>query len=153
MRTPWAPGLQPFLRVDALGRRLWPFGWHELWLTGRVTALGGDVVFMDEEPLGNHLRLGFGGRKYTQGVTSLRLEFRYALLRDLFKVSLFHDLAAYRDLDRLTAVDRSELGGAGGLGLHFLIYDEFQLDAYVGGGWTSTGDRRPGFNLQLREAF
>ncbi|MBS2025267.1 MAG: hypothetical protein JST92_22935 [Deltaproteobacteria bacterium] len=151
--TPYKSGGSPFLRAALHGRKIWTFNWHELWLTGRATGLAGDVQFVDQEPVADHLRLGFGGTVYVNGITSGRVEFRFSILRDLFKVSLFNDLGTFRQANPADQSDRAVIGGSSGAGLHVLVVDHFQLDGYVGTGWTNTGYQRPGFLLNIKDAF
>lgn len=142
-----------FLRVDAIAQHLWKLAWNELWLTLHVTALAGSWSFLEEEPLGNHLRVGFGGDKYTQNITSLRSEFRYSLLRDIIKASVFTDLAGYLELPDAAQAQTFALAGASGLGLNVLAADQFQCNLYAGVGWSTTRWGKFGVALQIKEAF
>lgn len=154
--TAWTPASQgqgALLRVDAWLRKLWTVGWHDVSALGHTTAALGDVSWVDEEALGSHVRLGLGDSRTTSAATSVRLELRWSLLRDVVKVGLFDDLAVFRAFDRTTRAARPELAGSVGAGLHFLLADDFQLDLWAGGGWSTDGLRRTGFALALREAF
>src|SRR5207302_474259 len=89
--------------------RLFTFGWHELRAGGRVAGET-EVAYVDEIPLADHLRIGFGLDKYTRRVASLSLEFRYSLLRDKVKVGVFNDVGVWRHLPRDDAAVRSVRG-------------------------------------------
>jgi hypothetical protein len=133
-------------------RHRFAFGWHELWWRSRGTLLSGEVPFPDEESLGTHLR-AFAGSDYARKVASGGLEFRYSLLRDVLKIGLFYQQAVFGAIDRAT--DRESLGfaGAGGPGLHVLLADQFQLDAYFAVGWSPGGTVGYAGSLALRQVY
>lgn len=153
----WSPRNlpSPFARVDAVAETLWKLGWNELWAGLHATALAGSWTFLEEEPLGNHLRVGFGGSKYTQDIASFRSEFRLSLLRDILKASAFTDLAGYLELPNAAQAQTQTfaLAGASGVGLHLLVADQFQCNLYAGAGWTTTRWGQFGLALQIKEAF
>ena len=143
------------LRLLAGYQKVWTFGWHELWLNARGTLLTGDVLFADEESIGEHLKGPFGGAVFARKLASLGLEYRYSLLRDIFKIGLFHDAVAYGDIDRSTVELHEQLRGANatGLGLHALVLDEFAIDVWYGFGWTTDGRNDHGLSIAIRQAF
>lgn len=142
------------LHLSANYQKMWLRGWNELWLEARALARMGAVVFPEELSIGDggFLRGPFGGN-YTRRVAGLDLEYRYSLLRDVFKLGVFHNFVAYGNLDRITGVEKVALADALGLGLHALMIDEFQLDAYFGVGWGSGGRFGSGAALFIRQAF
>jgi len=150
---PTVKGDSGFLLFDLQGRRLIPYGWHELRVSARVTAEAGDVAYVDEIGLGDHLRIGFGLVKYTRRVASLSLELRYSLLRDKLKVGVFNDLGVWRHLGREDAQQSAELSGSSGAGIFFFLFDELQVDAFYGIGWSTDGSVHPGLALEIKEAF
>lgn len=152
----WRPlvaGDSGFMRLDVQGRMLFPLGWHELRIGARLTGEIGDLLYVDELPLDDHLRVGFGLEKYTTRITSMSLELRYSLLRDKVKVGLFNDLGVWRHLPRDDAAQTPEMAGSGGGGLFLFLWDEVQVDVFYGVGWTTDGYLRSGLSLAIKEAF
>ena len=89
-----------------------------------MTGEAGQILFIDEMPLADHLRVGFGLEKYTHRVGSGSIEFRYSLLRDKVKIGLFNDTGVWRHLPRDDAKQtpsrkgfRGRLVGAGAVAL------------------------------------
>jgi len=93
------------------------------------------------------------GNEYARKYGGLQLEFRYSLLRDAFKLGIFHNLAGYGAIDRVTQNEKLTFANAVGLGLHALLIDEFQLDAWFGVGWSTKGLFDQGGALAIRQAF
>jgi hypothetical protein len=136
-------------------QKVWPLGWDELWIEARGFWKQGFVTFPEEVSVGGGdlLRGPFNG-VYTRRVAALDLEYRYSLWRDAFKIGLFHNAAVYSLLDRATSNDSFAAADALGLGIHALLIDEFQLDAYFGVGWGTPGHRfETGAALAIRQAF
>jgi len=98
------------------------------------------------------LRGPFGG-EYARRYVGLDLEFRYSFMRDVFKLGIFHNQVAYGAINRTTNLDKLALANALGLGIHALIIDEFQLDAWIGVGWATNGKFDRGAALAIRQAF
>lgn len=121
------------------------FGWHDLWVRSRGKLLRGKgVSFYNEEPVGEYLH-GRLGTEFVDKIANLNLEFRFSVTRDLFKVSVFHDLAVFGELNRETvpAKERVRVADSFGLGLHTLIEGIVQLDIYVAFGFRSGGEITP----------
>ena len=146
-------GSSGFFRFDLQGRLLFPLGWHELRVGGHVTGEAGNIWFADELPLSDHLRIGFGLEKYTHRVGSSSLEFRYSLLRDKVKVGVFNDTGVWRKLPRPDPTQRAELAGSFGASLGLFLFDEIQVDAYYGLGWSTDHYTATGLALAIKEAF
>jgi hypothetical protein len=137
-------------------QKIWTPGWNEFWLEARGTLLSGDVLFADERSIGNDLRGPFGSSDFARHVGSVSLELRYSIIRDIFKLGVYHDLAAFGAIDRSAASGGGEslqAANAVGLAAHFLVLDEFQCDAYYGFGWTTDGRNDKGLALVIRQAF
>ena len=149
---PTVRGNSGFLRLDFTGRRIFPFGWHELRAAIHFTGELGDVAYVDEIPLADHLRIG-SLDKYTKRATSLSLELRYSLLRDKVKIGLFNDIGVWRHLLRDDVNQAVDLAGSSGAGAFFFLFDELQFDLFYGVGWATSGSVRPGLALSIREAF
>lgn len=133
-------------------QKVFAFGWHDLWLKARGTWLYGDVLYPFEEPLGDNLR-GVFGDIFVRSAGGGRGEFRFSLTRDLYKLGVFADLAAYGELDRATGNQVPRFGAAFGPGFHALIEGMFQMDLYLSFGLLSTGRFDTGINAVLIKVF
>jgi hypothetical protein len=111
------------------------------------------VLFPDEESLGVHVHGAFGATDFARKLASTGVEFRYSLLRDVFKVGLFYDQALFGALDRITGNESVNGAGAGGPALHLLLADQFQIDAYLAVAWKSVGTTDLASTLVLRQVF
>jgi hypothetical protein len=130
-------------------------GWHEVWLKSRGTSLHGDSLFPDEQSIGGgYLRGPFSRTYYVRRLVSASVDFRVSLIRDRFKVSVFHDLVGFGMIDRVENQTRGfDLANAFGLGFHALMIDAFQLDAYYGVGFAPVRNFDHGFQLSIQQAF
>lgn len=142
-----------FFRFDLQTRWLFPLGWHELRTGAHISGESGDILFLDEMPLADHLRVGFGLEKYTERAASINLEFRYSVLRDKVKIGVFTDLGLWRHLPRDDPKESASGAGSAGGCLGLFLFDEIQVDAYYGLGWASDGYSSTGLSLQIKEAF
>ena len=142
-----------YLRLDLQGRHIFSLGWHEIRVGAAIAGELGDVWYVDEVPLSDHLRIGFGIDKYTQRLGSLSLELRWSLLRDKVKVGVFNDLGVWRRLPRDDPGQSPELAGSTGGGLFLFLFDELQVDAYYGVGWSTDSSKNTGLALVFKEAF
>jgi hypothetical protein len=142
------------LHLSASYQKMWHLGWNELWLETQGISRTGFVAFPEEASVGGSefLRGPFGA-EYTRRVIALDFEYRVSLWRDVFKLGLFHNAAAYSRLDRTSGAESLVGANSVGLGAHLLIIDEFQLDARYGVGWTSGGKFDSGGALAIRQAF
>jgi hypothetical protein len=119
---------------------LFVFGWHDLVISAAGVWIWDAATFDDQEPVGGrHLRGVFGDRYWVQRVADCKLEFRFSLARDLYKLSIYHDLAVFGQLDPASGEETARVADAFGLGFHALILDLFQLDLYYGVGFSSEG--------------
>jgi len=134
-------------------QRRFPMGWHEIVWQARGTLLEGEVLFPDEESLGNHLHGAFGGSDFARKAVSTGLEFRYSLLRDIVKVGLFYDQILFGAIDRIGGGWSARSAGAGGPAAHLLLADEFQIDVYLALGWKTDGTVEFAPALALRQVF
>jgi hypothetical protein len=133
-------------------QRRFPLGWHELLWEARGTLLLGQVLFPDEQSVGDSLNGAFGG-DFVHRVLGTKAEFRYSLLRDVFKVGVFYAQAFYQAIDHTLGTSAPRTAGAGGPALHVLLADEFQIDVYLAVGWDSTGATALAPALVLRQVF
>lgn len=150
----WVEGLHSFGKAALKYQKVFELGWHDLWIKSRGTWLWGDIRFYDEEPVGGrYLRGVFGDRYYVHKVGSLALEFRLSLVRDLVKLSFFHDLAVFGELDRVAGGETVRVADSFGLGFHVLILDAFQFDLYYGFGFTFEEDFDHGLAVSLKKVY
>lgn len=140
-------------RVRADYQRVFEFGWHDLWLRVNGVGMGGNVRFVDEDPIDDYVRGVFFDRFWIQRALALSLEFRYSVTRDLFKVSVYADSAAFRDpaRNRPDAPPRGALGL--GFGFHALVLDAIQVNLYYGFGFATDGSTDGGIHARLVKAF
>src|SRR5260370_19162782 len=107
---------------------MWRRGWDEFWLEARGISRTGYVVFPEEQSIGDgDLLRGPFGAGYARRVGGLNLEYRFSLLRGIFKLRLFHNAAVYGDLHRNPPRQQLSFADALGLRAHVLIIDAFPL--------------------------
>jgi len=142
------------IHLSAAYQKMFSLGWNELWVEARGMSRTGSVLFPEEGSIGGDVLRGPFGAEYARRYAGLELEYRYSLVRDVFKIGVFHTLAAFGVVDRTTNLDdKLGLANAVGLGAHALIIDEFQLDAYFGVGWSTHAKFDTGAALAIRQAF
>lgn len=139
-------------RLAAEYQRVFYFGYHELWLQARGFFLLGAVPFFDEQNVGDVVRGPFGNI-YVREVAGPRVEFRFALLRDILQFGVYDDAAAYGAIDRSTNLASQQFANVLGLAVHALLLDSLQLDVYFGTGFNSQGKVQPGLTLGLLQAY
>ena len=150
---PAIDGDRGFFRFELQGRRFFALGWHEVRLGAKVTGEAGEIAYLDEIPVADHLRVGFGVDKYTQRAASFSVELRYSILSDRLKLGVYNDLGVWRHLPRDDVRETAELAGSSGGGVFLFILDELQIDAYFGAGWSPGSPASTGFALAIKEAF
>jgi len=143
---------ETYWELHALYQRVIPFGWHDLWVKGRGDAMGGDVIPTFEVPLGEYLRGNFGDVFLRNGIGA-RSEFRFSLVRDLYKLGFFVDTVVYGEINRSTGAQTARFGTAFGPGFHALIVGMFQLDMNVSFGVLSTGRFHTGVYAALIKTY
>jgi len=142
------------LHLSASYQKIWARGWNELWVEARGMSRTGYLLFPEEESIGGgDLLRGPFGTEYTHRLVALDVEYRYSLLRDVFKLGIFHNAVLYGALDRVASTEAAAVADALGLGVHALLIDEFQLDAWFGVGWSTGGKFDKGAALAIRQAF
>jgi len=146
-------GQDSSLHLAGTYQKMFPFGWNELWIEMHGLSRTGFVLFPEENSVGGAVLRGPFGDEYARRVGGLQVEFRYSFLRDAFKLGIFHNLAAYGAIDRVTNAEKLTFADALGLGVHALLIDEFQLDAWFGVGWSTTHRFDRGAALAIRQAF
>ncbi len=155
LRHAWQQGSDELGMASLTYRKVFGFGWHDLEIGTDGTWIWGASTFDDQEPVGGrHLRGVFGNQYWVERVIDLKLEFRFSMARDLFKLGIFHDLAVFGQLDPLTGDETARVANSVGLGFHALILDLFQFDFYYGLGWSSEGgDFDHGLAVRLKKVF
>jgi hypothetical protein len=129
------------------------FGWHDLVVRGRAIGSWGYIRFVDEESLGWFLRGAFGNTHWLRRCVGGTAEFRFSMIRDLFKVGAFIDAAFFQAPGRRRSETRLMSAGVAGPGLHFLLLDIFQFDFYYSFGIDTDGFFEHGFSMGVRKAF
>jgi hypothetical protein len=135
-----------------------PFGWHDLWLKSQGRFTWGDVQFHDEQNLGELMR-GVFGNTYVRKAGNASAEFRFSLSRDVLKLSVFAQAAAWGEVTRVATATQPvnsetfRYGGSAGPGFHALIQGMFQLDIYASFGLMSTGRFGVGAVAWLNKVF
>lgn len=129
-----------------------PIGWHDVWIRGKGTWMSGDVLFPFEEVLGEHLPAVFG-EIFVQKAGGVRAEFRYSLVRDIFKVGLFANGLAYGEEKRDTKEVIARFGAGVGPTAHVLIEGIFQLDLFLNFSVLSNGRFSTGLLVWLNKVF
>ena len=136
-RRYWSDDKLSLTKATFKYQKVFDFGWDDFWVKLRGVKIFDDVIFDDQEPVGGrHLRGIFGTKFYVEQVASLALEYRFSLTRDLFKVSIFHDAAAF-ELPSAPEGDELVFANAFGVGVHALALDSFQFDVYYSFGFSS----------------
>jgi hypothetical protein len=146
-------GTDGALHLAARWQKMWALGWNELWFGALGVSRTGYVVFPEEESIGGDPLRGPFGAEYARRLLGFQAEFRYSLLRDVFKLGLFHNAVAYGRLDRAAQTERAALADSFGVGVHALLIDEFELDAYFGVGFAGGGRFDRGAALVIKQAF
>ena len=150
------PGDENALHLGGGYQKAWLRGWDEIWLQAHAFWRTGYVVFPEEQSVGDSDFLGGPfGAVYSRKLVGLNLEYRLSLVRDILKLGLFHNAVGYADIVRRNPyAEKRSFADALGLGVHALMIDEFQLDAYFGVGWSTEGGRfDKGAALAIHQAF
>jgi hypothetical protein len=143
-------------------QKVFGYGWHDLLIGSRGAFFWGEPPFTEEMSVGGALVRGvFPDQLYTRRAASLNLEARISLVRDLYKVAIFHDLAVFQERDRVGHTTRPRFANSFGLGLTALIADAFQVGVYYSVGFTNAtspaasggGRFSHGITVGLKEAF
>jgi hypothetical protein len=129
-----------------------PLGWHDIWIRGKGTWMSGDVLFPFEEVLGEHLPAVFGDI-WVQKAGGVRTEFRYSLVRDVFKVGVFANAIAFGEEPRDGSPAIPRFGAGVGPTGHLLIEGIFQLDLFLNFSVLSNGRFSTGLLVWLNKVF
>jgi hypothetical protein len=141
------------VRLSGRYQKMFALGWNELWLESYGEFQDGDIRFPEEQSIGGDPLRGPFGSIYARKLLSFGVEYRYSLVRDVFKLGLFHNAVAFGSIDRENNHESPLFADSFGLGAHALIYEEFALDAWFGWGFAGGGKTDHGAALQLRQAF
>lgn len=140
--------------ADADYRRVFEFGWNDLWLRAAAGGVAGSYTIADAIPMsGRYLRGVFGHALYMDRAAALGLEFRLSLTRDIFKIGLFHEAAIVREARGIDPVGQVRFGDSFGPSFHALVLDALQLDIYYAAGFLSDGPFDHGVSLRVEKAF
>jgi hypothetical protein len=130
-------------------------GWHDLIFASRGAFASRSVGFVDEQPVGGtHVRGIAGEQFYARRVASYSLGFRLSLVRDLYKVGIFHDGAVFGDINRATGREAARYVGSVGAGFHILVADAFQADIDYAIGFVGRDSPvQRGFVFSVKQAY
>ena len=95
----------------------------------------------------------FPDKIYSRQAGGLSLEYRFSLVRDIYKLALFHDAGLFEVRERASGLARARFVDSFGLGLCALIADAFQLDVYYAVGFSGGNDFSNGLAVALNQAF
>ncbi len=144
----------PITRTSLAYDKVWPNGWDELRLNLFGEHVWGDVPFYDEMSIGDgFIRGGFHQQVFVQRASALSLEYRMSLSRDMLKVSVFNDFAVYGKRNELREKEGVRIADTFGGGVHVLLLDAFQVNAYLGVAVDQDLGLGIGFKAQLARAF
>jgi hypothetical protein len=147
-------GRSPFWLVDAEYKRVFEFGWNDLWVRSAVGGVAGDFEIADALPMtGRYLRSVFGNQLYLDRAAALVFDYRLSLKRDIFKVGLFHEAAVFREAPGPTSDRTFSAGNSFGPSFHVLVLDVLQLDVSYAFGLLLDGSFDYGLSLRLEKAF
>jgi hypothetical protein len=144
--------LPAFLELRFNYQLVIPFGWHDLWFRAKGTWMSGDVLFPYEEVMGEHLPAVFGDI-WLRKVAGLRVEYRYSLVRDVFKVGFFANGIAFAEEQRDTGGSTPRFGGGVGPTAHFLIEGFVQIDLFLNFTLLSNGRFATGLLVWVNKVF
>jgi len=150
------PGLNhsPFWYGEAQYRRVFEFGWNDLWLRVAAGGVAGKYDIADPMPMsGRYLRGVYGHQFYLDRAAAVALEYRISLTRDVFKAGFFHEAAVLREADRPDIDGDPLAANSFGPSFHALVMDVLQLDFYYAAGFTTEGDFDHGVSLRAEKAF
>ncbi len=147
-------GSQSFWTFDAEYKKVFAFGWNDLWLRGTIGGVASNYGIADAIPMtGRYLRAVFGHSVYLDQAAALGLEYRLSLSRDVFKVGVFHEAAVFREARRPNPTHERSIANSFGPSFHALVMDVLQFNLYYAAGFTSYGAFDHGVSLQLEKAF
>jgi hypothetical protein len=142
----------PFWLVDASHRRVFEFGWNELWLRSTIAGVGGKYEIADAIPM-HFLRGVFGNQFYLDRAAALVLDYRVSIQRDVFKVGFFHEAAVFREAVGSASAGDIHGGNSFGPSFHALVLDVFQFDLSYAVGFLDDGSFDHGISFHLEKAF
>lgn len=142
-----------FWLVEAEYRRVFEFGWNDLWLHAAAAALTGHYDPPDALPMtGRYLRGVFGHELYLDRAASVGFDYRLSLTRDVFKIGAYHDAAVLRQA--VTPSSRPyRVANSLGPSFHTLVLDVLQVDIYYSFGFIQEGSFEHGISMRVEKAF
>ena len=120
--------------TEATGQLFFQHRRHRFLARARGLWIAGDIRFWDDAQLaGDYQRVFFDNRYWVHQAFQLELAYRINVWSDWIDVGIFHDLSVFADRTR----PESPVAVADGFGpsLHFLFFDLFAFDTYVGFGF------------------
>lgn len=145
---------ESFWTLDAEYKKVFEFGWNDLWLRGTIGGVASNYGIADAIPMtGHYLRGLFGHSVYLDQAAALGLAYRLSLSRDVFKVGVFHEAVVFREARRPNPTHDYSVANSFGPSFHALVMDVLQFNLYYAAGFISGGAFDHGVSLQLEKAF
>jgi hypothetical protein len=153
-RQYWADGDKGLGLASFFYNKIFELGYHDLEVGGRGTWLWGEISPDEEETVGGrYLRGVYAGRYWVKKAGGINLEFRMSLARDLFKISVFTDVAVFAKQNLERDSEKVAVGNSFGPGMHILIMDLLQFNLYLGFGFSTDKEFDYGLSASLEKAF
>lgn len=136
-------------------QKVWELGYQDLFVRANAaTVNGAGVRWRDEEPIASDIiRAVAGEQNFARNALQFGPEFRLSLHRDILKASLSAGGAAAWLVDRDSREQFLEFFVSGGPGLHLLVLDNFQANAYYSFGWRDDGLSEGVFSFAIKKVF
>lgn len=145
--------IQSFTRLEYEYQCVFEFGFDEFWLLSEGQATYGDVAFTDQIRVSQFVRGISSDDLFAKRAINLAAQYRLSLARDLYKVSIVADVAAFDQRRLPTDANQLRVATSVGAGFHALIIESFQLDLYLVAGFTSKGEEDVTFTAAMKQAF
>jgi len=138
----------------AVYQKAFGLGYDDFRIRLDAESLFGTVVFTDEIRVGDHLRGLYGDTFYTSRIATLRLEYAFSIVREIFKLGVFHDGSVFEGVDRATGETFTRFANSFGPGAHTVIFGAFRLSLYGAFGFMSNGGpTEAGVFLEIDQLF
>lgn len=146
---------ESFWTLDAEYKKVFEFGWNDLWLRATIGGVASNYGVADAVPMtGRYLRGVFGHSVYLDQAAALGLAYRFSLSRDVFKIGVFHEAAVFREARSPNPTHDRRVANSFGPSFHALVMDVLQFNLYYAAGFMSDGGEFDhGVSLQLEKAF
>ena len=127
-------------------------GWDDLVLHAGITGVPGSPPFYALERAGDEIKGLSADKLYSRLIVSAGAEYRISLVRELYKVGVFYDGAAFK---REQSASGSQAGYAQtfGLGAHALILSTFRLSVFLAFGFSDSPTFEQSISMTMVQVF